>query len=184
MNFLKSISIPNTVSFKLEENLCIFSGPNGVNSYKLHNFVNVKLDNGCLCLYSDVSLLRKRDFILLPSIFNTSYVMLKNCILGVTKFFEYFLVLRGVGYKVSYDAKTSELVMLLGYSHQINFSVPSDIFIELPSNSEIIIKSISKVKAGQFAADVRALKIPDIYKGNGIRYKDENIILKIPKKTK
>ncbi|HIH2762845.1 MAG TPA: 50S ribosomal protein L6 [Candidatus Azoamicus sp.] len=184
MNFLKNIIIPSTVSFKIDKNLCIFSGPNGVNSYKLHDFLKVKIDNSNLCLYSDVSLLRKRDLIFLSSIFNTTYVILKNCILGVTKFFEYFLILRGVGYKVSYDKKTSMLVMLLGYSHPINLSVPSDILIELPSNSEIVVKSIFKDKAGQFAADIRELKISDIYKGNGIRYKDEKIVLKIPKKAK
>lgn len=184
MNFLKSIIIPSTVSFKIDKNLCIFSGPNGINSYKLHNFLKVRIEDGCLCLYSDASLLRKRDLIFLSSIFNTTYVMLKNCIFGVTKFFEYFLVLRGVGYKASYDKKNSVLTMLLGYSHPINLSVPSDILLDLPSNSEIVVKSIFKDKAGQFAADIRALKISDIYKGNGIRYKDEKIVLKIPKKAK
>lgn len=184
MNFLKNIIIPSDVSLKIEKNLCIFSGKNGVNSYNVHSFLSVKIDNGFLCLFSNDSLLRKRDSILLRSIFNTTFVMLKNCMLGVTKLFEYFLVLKGVGYKVNYDEKTSTLIMLLGYSHQVNLSVPSDIFIDLPSNSEIIVKSVSKFKAGQFAADIRALKTPDIYKGNGIRYKDENIILKVPKKTK
>ncbi len=184
MNFFKSISIPSAVSLKIDKNLCTFSGPNGVNVYKLHDFLRVKVENDFLCLYSDDSLVKKRDFIFLSSIFNTTYVMLKNCMLGVTKFFEYFLVLRGVGYKVSYDKKTSVLVMLLGYSHPVNLSVPVDILIELPSNSEIIVKSIFKDKAGQFAADIRALKIADIYKGNGIRYKNEKIILKVPKKTK
>jgi large subunit ribosomal protein L6 len=184
VNFIKNISIPSTVSFKIDKDVCIFSGPNGTNSYKLHNFLKVKIENNVLCLYSDSSGLRKRDFIFLSSILNTTYFMLKNCILGVTKFFEYFLVLRGVGYKASYDKKTSVLVMLLGYSHPINLPVPSDILIDLPSNTEIVVKSISKEKAGQFASDVRALKISDIYKGNGIRYKNENIILKIPKKTK
>lgn len=184
MKFFKSINIPSTVSLNIDKNLCVFSGPNGINSYKLHNFLKVKIENNCLCLYSDGEELRKRDAIFLSAIFNTTFVMLKNCMLGVNKFFEYFLILRGVGYKANYDKKTSILTLLLGYSHSINLNVPSDILIELPSNSEIIVKSISKEKAGQFAADIRALKISDIYKGNGIRYKDENIVLKIPKKTK
>jgi len=184
VKFFKSISIPSTISLTIDKNLCVFSGLNGVNSYKLHKFLKVKIDNDCLCLYSDFTELKKRDYLFLFSIFNTTFVMLKNCMLGVNNFFEYFLILRGVGYKANYDKKTSILTLLLGYSHSINLNVPSDILIDLPSNSEIVVRSVSKERAGQFAADIRALKISDIYKGNGIRYKDENIVLKIPKKTK
>lgn len=184
MKFKQYINIPGSVSVNLLEDVCSFAGPKGNVEYKIHKFIDISLNESTICLSVKDSILKKRDLILVPALFNTTYVMFKNCIYGVVNLFEYFLVLKGVGYKVSYDNKISVLTMLLGYSHPINLNVPKDIFIEVPNNSELIIKSVSKSKAGQFASDIRALKAPEIYKGNGIRYKDENIILKVPKKTK
>lgn len=184
MNLKKNIEIPKNVQFEFVDNLCTFVGPKGKISHELHNFLELSFIDNFIYLSGNENLFRKRDIILLRSIFNTTYVNLKNCIFGVLNLFEYYLVLRGVGYKVTYDTKLSILTFLLGYSHPVNITIPEDIIIELPSNSEIIVKSVSKFKAGQFAANIKSIKLPEIYKGNGIRYKDETIILKVPKKTK
>lgn len=184
MIFRKNIILSDNISIKNNNGVFIFNGPMGTVSYKLHELLTLDINNSVLCLYVKDLKLRKRELILLPSIFNTTYVMLKNCLLGVVKLFEYFLIIKGVGYKASYDSKTSVLTLVLGYSHSVVLNVPSDIFIDTPSNSEIIVRSVSKSRAGQFASEIRYIKAPEIYKGNGIRYKNENIVLKIPKKTK
>lgn len=184
MTLTKNIEIPDNVYLEIKDGLCLFSGSKGSITYKLHNFIIAELNNKILSLCVSKSFFRKRDLVSLTAIFNTTFVMLKNCIIGVSKFFEYSLVLKGVGYKAAYDSKNANLTILLGYSHPVIINVPKDIFVEVPINSEIIIKSASKAKAGQFASDIRFLKLPEIYKGNGIRYKNENVVLKIPKKTK
>jgi large subunit ribosomal protein L6 len=184
VNFIKHIKITNLVSVSSNDNFYTFLGPKGSIVYELHRFFNLKIDELVLSLsVNDISF-KKRDLFLLPALFNTSYAMLKNCLYGVTNLFEQFLVLKGVGYKVFYDNELLALNFLLGYSHPVVLNVPSNIFVELPSNSEIIIRSVCKRSVGQFAADIRYIKAPEVYKGNGIRYRDENIVLKVPKKAK
>lgn len=186
MNFIKNINIPSNVNVDIIDNLCTFSGPKGVLSYKIHKYLSLEFkDNNLLVLFYKLNLnLKKRDLVFLYSVFNTDFANLKNCLFGVLNFFEYFLSLKGIGYKASYDKTKSILVMLLGFSHPVEIKVPNDILLELPNNSEIIIKSVSKSRAGQFAANLKFIKLPDNYKGNGIKFKDEKIILKTPKKTK
>ncbi len=184
MKLKKSINISENVFVDIVDDCCSFNGPMGNITYKLHNFLKLDFERPMLSLYVNDCIFRKRDLSSLPAVFNTTYVMLKNCVHGVTNLFEYFLILKGIGYKVNYDSKLCVLTMLLGYSHPVVLNVPRDIFIELPSNYEIVVRSISKSRAGQFASDIRSVKVPEIYKGNGIRYRDEKIILKVPKKAK
>lgn len=185
MKLNKQIHIPDNVTVTVSDNLCIFSGLKGTISYNVHTYLNVDFNNNILFLYfNDKFILKRRDRLFLPAVFNTNFVMLKNCLFGVNNLFECYLILKGVGYKAIYDKNTAVLTMILGYSHPVTITVPSDIFLDVPSVSEIIVRSLSKSRAGQFAADLRAVKLPDSYKGNGIRYRDEKIILKTPKKTK
>ena len=103
-----------------------------------------------------------------------------NIVFGVTSGYKKELQLNGVGYKAAMKGKTLEL--LLGYSHPINFEVPSDIKIDLPKPTQINISGISKQKVGQIAANIRSYRKPEPYKGKGIKYIGEIIRRKEGKK--
>lgn len=104
----------------------------------------------------------------------------QNMVIGVTKGFEIKLLLVGVGYRA--QAQGRKLNLTLGFSHPVNFPVPEGIAIETPSQTEIIIKGIDNQLVGQVAADIRSLRSPEPYKGKGVRYANEIIIMKEAKK--
>ncbi len=105
---------------------------------------------------------------------------LANMIFGVTKGYERKLELVGVGFRAQVQGKTLNLT--LGFSHPVNFAIPEGITIDTPSQTEIIIKGIDRQKVGQVAAEVRAIRPPEPYKGKGVRYAGEQITLKEGKK--
>lgn len=110
----------------------------------------------------------------------TTQRLLSNAIKGVSEGFKRELELKGVGYRAAMQGK--ELVMQLGYSHEIRFPCPDDIKIETPSQTEIVLTSFSKQRVGQIAANIRAFRPPEPYKGKGVRYKGEVINMKEGKK--
>ena len=114
------------------------------------------------------------------AILGTTHVVLGNMIKGVHTGFERSLKLVGVGYRAKVQGKVLELS--LGFSHPVNYAIPEGITMETPSNTEIIIKGFDKQKLGQVAADIRAYRPPEVYKGKGVRYSDEVVILKETKK--
>jgi len=99
---------------------------------------------------------------------------------GVTAGFEKKLELVGVGYRAAVQGKV--LTLTLGYSHAIVFDVPEGISIDVPSQTEIIVKGIDRQRVGQVAAELRAFRSPEPYKGKGVKYSDEKIALKEGKK--
>ena len=103
-----------------------------------------------------------------------------NVIQGVNFGFKKELLLNGVGYKAALKGKNLEL--LLGFSHPINFAVPDDVKIDVPKPTEITISGICKQKVGHIAANIRAFRKPEPYKGKGVKYKDEIIRRKEGKK--
>lgn len=105
----------------------------------------------------------------------------QNMVDGVSKGFERKLMLVGVGYKAQKQG-ASLLVLSLGYSHPINYTVPAGIVVETPSVTEIIIKGADKQQVGMIAAEIRGFRPPEPYKGKGVRYSDEKINLKEAKK--
>ena len=106
--------------------------------------------------------------------------LLQNNIFGVTQGFQRKLLLVGVGYRASLKGKT--LVLQLGFSHPVEMTPPADISIELPVQTEIIVKGIDKQKVNQYSADIRKWRQPEPYKGKGIKYDDEVILRKEVKK--
>lgn len=110
----------------------------------------------------------------------TMRALLSNMVNGVTKGFEKKLTLVGVGYKA--QAQGNKLNLSLGYSHPIVHEMPNGIKVETPSQTEILIKGIDKQLVGQVAAEVRAYRSPEPYKGKGVRYSDEVIVIKETKK--
>ncbi len=103
-----------------------------------------------------------------------------NLIKGVTEGWEKKLTLKGVGYRA--QAKGKVLGLTLGFSHPVNYSLPEGISVETPSQTEVIIKGIDKQKVGQAAAEIRAFRPPEPYKGKGVRYTDEQVVRKDAKK--
>jgi len=105
---------------------------------------------------------------------------LANMVTGVTKGYEKKLELVGVGYRAAVQGKN--LTLTLGYSHLINYAIPEGITIESPTQTEIIVKGIDRQRVGQTAAEIRAYRAPEPYKGKGVKYSDEKITLKEAKK--
>ena len=110
----------------------------------------------------------------------TTRAIVNNMVTGVSQGFEKKLALVGVGYRAQAQGKT--LNLSLGFSHPVNFPVPEGITIEAPSQTEVVIKGIDKQLVGQVAANIRAIRPPEPYKGKGVRYADEHIIRKDAKK--
>ncbi len=110
----------------------------------------------------------------------TMRALLANMVDGVTKGFEKRLTLVGVGYKA--QAQGSKLNLSLGFSHPVVHDMPSGIKVETPTPTEVVIKGIDKQLVGQVAAEVRAYRSPEPYKGKGVRYVDEVVVIKETKK--
>lgn len=106
--------------------------------------------------------------------------LVNNMVVGVTKGFEKKLSLIGVGYKA--QATGAKLNLAVGYSHPVNFDMPAGITVATPTPTEILIKGADRQRVGQIAAEVRAVRPPEPYKGKGIRYADEKITIKETKK--
>ena len=110
----------------------------------------------------------------------TMRALVHNMVIGVTVGFEKRLQLIGVGYRA--QAQGQKLSLSLGFSHPIEFSVPPGIIVETPSQSEIIVKGSDKQQVGEVAAKIRAYRPPEPYKGKGVRYAEERILMKEAKK--
>ena len=110
----------------------------------------------------------------------TARSILNNMISGVSKGFEKRLLLNGVGYRA--QAKGSVLNLTLGFSHPVAHAIPKSVTIETPSQTEIIVKGVDKQLVSQVAADIRAYRPPEPYKGKGVRYADEHVRRKEAKK--
>lgn len=110
----------------------------------------------------------------------TMRALISNMVTGVTKGYEKKLNLVGVGYRA--QAQGATLNLTLGFSHPVAHAMPSGIKVETPTQTEIVIKGINKQLVGQVAAEVRAYRPPEPYKGKGVRYSDETIVLKETKK--
>jgi large subunit ribosomal protein L6 len=106
--------------------------------------------------------------------------LVNNMVLGVTKGFEKKLSLVGVGYKA--QAQGNKLNLTVGYSHPVNIEMPAGITVATPAPTEIVVKGADRQRVGQLAAEIRAVRPPEPYKGKGIRYADEKITIKETKK--
>lgn len=111
----------------------------------------------------------------------TARALINNMVKGVTDGFERKLALVGVGFRAAVQGK--KLNLTLGFSHPVEFDIPEDISIETPSATEIVVKGANKQAVGQVAANIRAFRPPEPYKGKGVRYADEHINRKEAKKA-
>ena len=111
----------------------------------------------------------------------TTRALVNNMIIGVSQGFEKKLELKGVGYRAKASGKLLELT--LGFSHPIKYQLPDEVQVETPSQTEVVLKSHNKQILGQAAAEIRAFRPPEPYKGKGVRYSDENVRRKEAKKA-
>ena len=149
-------------------------GPLGSISQNANRLVKVVNDNGTL-KFEPVDESREAN-----AMSGTMRTMVANMVQGVTKGFERKLTLVGVGYRA--QAQGDKLNLSLGFSHPVVHQMPEGVKAETPSQTEIVIKGINKQQVGQVAAEVRGYRPPEPYKGKGVRYANEVVILKETKK--
>lgn len=167
------IKIPEDVDGKLDGNLVIFKGPKGELSQRLHPDIDLEIKDKEIL----VKLKKGRKN---PSIWGTTRALIANMIEGTTKGFEKRLIFEGVGYRASISG--NKLVLNLGYSHPVEIEAPKGIEFKVEKNI-IIVSGIDKQLVGEIAANIRAKRKPEPYKGKGIRYEDEVIRRKAGKKA-
>ena len=114
------------------------------------------------------------------AISGTSRALLANMAHGVSEGFEKKLTLVGVGYRA--QAQGNKLNLTLGFSHPVVYSVPEGVSVETPSQTEVVVTGTDKQKVGQVAAEIRRFRPPEPYKGKGVRYADERVVMKEAKK--
>ena len=163
----KPVNIPAGVEVKVSEGVVTVKGPKGTLTQKVHPNMDVKVEG------TEVIVTRPNDEKENRSLHGLTRSLIQNMVIGVTEGYKKELDVNGVGYRVQKQGKN--LVMNLGYSHQVIVSDTEDITIEAPTPNKIIIKGIDKQKVGQFAAEVREKRPPEPYKGKGIKYVNEVI---------
>jgi large subunit ribosomal protein L6 len=168
------ISIPSGVAVNIDGAAVTVKGPKGTLHWNLHPTVSLTAEDQTLQVapVSD----KGNDW----AMAGTTRALINNMVVGVSTGFERKLTLIGVGYRA--QAKGKVLNLALGYSHPIDYPVPEGIEIETPTPTEVIVKGFDKQRVGQVAAEIRAKRPPEPYKGKGVRYSDEQVIRKEAKK--
>ena len=168
------VPLPKGVEAVISDSAVTIKAGKSALALSLHPSVVVKNENGML----RVSL--KEGHAEADACAGTMRALLSNAVKGVTKGFEKKLELVGVGYRAQTQGKTLNLT--LGFSHPVNYKVPEGVSIDTPSQTEIVIKGTDRQKVGQVAAEIRGFRPPEPYKGKGVRYANERVVLKEAKK--
>lgn len=169
------ISIPDGVSLSVDSNVVNVKGKLGEMSFELLSTTSLEVsDNTATVKYDEDS---KQS----TALAGTSRALINNMVIGVSSGFEKKLELKGVGYRAKASGKLLELT--LGFSHPVKYQLPEVVSVETPSQTEVVLKSFDKQALGQAAAEIRAFRPPEPYKGKGVKYADENIRRKEAKKA-
>ena len=166
----KAISVPAGVEVKVDGNHVTVKGPKGTIEKSFNKAMTIELDNG------EIKVTRPSEEKLHKSLHGLTRTLIANMVEGVTNGYSKSLDIEGVGYRAAKQG--NNLVMNLGYSHQVIVPEIDGIKIDVPAPNKIIINGIDKQAVGQFAAEVREKRPPEPYKGKGIRYTGEHIIRK------
>lgn len=169
-----ALLLPKGTEAKIADNVITIKGPLGTLSLEVHRLVKVEINDNSLSFHP-VDDSREAS-----ALHGTMRAIVGNMVKGVAVGFEKKLTLVGVGYRA--QAKGKSLKLQLGYSHDIEYDLPDGVTAETPTQTEILIKGINKQMVGQVAAEVRAYREPEPYKGKGVRYSDEVVLLKETKK--
>ena len=170
----RPVPIPSGVTANVEGQTVKMKGPKGQLQFVVHDDVEVKFDKGLISVDPRFETKRAR------SLYGTSRAVIANLVEGVTKGFEKKLEITGVGYRAAVQGKVLQLS--LGYSHDVNYSIPEGIAITTPKPTEILIVGNDIQRVGQVAAEIRSYRPPEPYKGKGVKYAGEFIFRKEGKK--
>ncbi|MBR2802867.1 MAG: 50S ribosomal protein L6 [Erysipelotrichaceae bacterium] len=163
----KTITIPAGVEFSVNGNEVTVKGPKGTLTRQFSPLISIENDNGTLtCVRANEEKHTKQ-------LHGTTRALLNNMIVGVTNGFSKKLIVDGIGYRAAMAGNT--LTMNLGYSHEIKYVVEEGVKVECPKANEIVVSGIDKQRVGEVAANIRAFRKPEPYKGKGIHYEDEHI---------
>jgi len=170
------IEIPAGVKVSIDNLSVSVTGPKGSLSRTLLGTVALEMDDKFLTVS------RTDDSIAARAAHGLSRTLVSNMVIGVTKGFERALEINGVGYRA--EVKGDVLNLSLGYSHPINFQLPSGITVDVDKMTKLLVKGIDKELVGQTAAKIREFRSPEPYKGKGVKYADETILRKAGKTGK
>jgi large subunit ribosomal protein L6 len=164
---VKPITIPSGVDVKVDGQKVTIKGPKGTISREFHSDITISVEEG------QIKVSRPSDEKHHRALHGTTRSLLANMVEGVTNGFQRGLDIVGVGYRA--NKQGNKLVLSLGYSHPVEYTPEAGIEIEVPSQTKIIVKGVDKERVGQVAAEIRAFRKPEPYKGKGIKYDDEVI---------
>jgi large subunit ribosomal protein L6 len=170
----RPVTIPSGVTATVEGQTVKMKGPKGQLQFIVHDDVEVKFDKGAVTVAPRVETNRAR------ALYGTARARISNLVDGVTKGFEKKLEITGVGYRAAMQGKNLQLA--LGYSHDVVYPIPEGISITVPKPTEITITGTDIQRVGQVAAEIRAYRPPEPYKGKGVKYVGEFIFRKEGKK--
>jgi len=168
------VTIPSGVDFSMNGQAIVVKGPKGQLEFTAHAEVEVVQDD------SQIRFSARTGSKLSNALSGTTRALVSNMVTGVSTGFERKLTLIGVGYRA--QAQGNKLNLTLGFSHPVVYDVPQGITVETPSQTEILVKGADKQVVGQVAANIRAYRPPEPYKGKGVRYADEHVVRKEAKK--
>ena len=166
----KTITVPEGVDVKLENQVITVKGPKGTLTREIHKNMKVSLEGNV------IKVERPNDEKENRSLHGLTRTLINNMIEGTVKEFERKLEINGVGYRA--QKQGTKLVLTLGYSHPVEMEAPAGITFDVPNANTIIVKGIDKELVGQTAAVIRTKRPPEVYRGKGIKYVEEVIIRK------
>jgi large subunit ribosomal protein L6 len=172
------VTVPQGVEVNLVDGSISIKGKMGELSMNIHPLVKTENTEDGITFNINTSDVKEEKSAWAQA--GTARANTANMIRGVTEGWEKKLTLIGVGYRA--QAKGKVLDLTLGFSHPVNYDLPEGITVETPSQTEIVVKGIDKQKVGQVAAEIRAFRPPEPYKGKGVRYTDEHVVRKEAKK--
>ncbi len=170
----KPVLVPAAVEVTENGQQITVKGPKGSLQHDVHALVEMKLEDG------EMNFSPRDESKAANALAGTTRALVSNLVVGVTDGFEKKLELVGVGYRA--QAKGKVLNLTLGFSHPVEYDVPEGVTVETPSQTEIILQGTDKQRVGQVAAEIRAFRPPEPYKGKGVRYADEVVVRKEAKK--
>ena len=169
------ISVPSGIEINLNEKTISVSGAKGKSEFAFPDTVSATLSDDLITVSYDESSSEP------TALAGTTRSLINNMVIGVSEGFKKTLLLVGVGYRAKASGKKLELT--LGFSHPVHYELPEQVEVETPSQTEVVLKSHDKQVLGQVAAEIRAFRPPEPYKGKGVKYADENIRRKEAKKA-
>ena len=173
---LKPITVPQGVEIKVNDGVVTVKGPKGELKENICKDLTIKIEDGIL------NVERPNDEKKIKALHGLTRSLIHNMVTGVTEGFSKELTIIGTGYRAQKNG--NKLALTLGFSHPLELEDPEGITVEVPEQDKIVVKGLDKQKVGQYAAYIRTFRMPEPYKGKGIRYTDEYVRRKVGKTGK